>query len=230
MIVEFLGLPATGKTSLAKEYIKLQKRKDINIEYPLENLYKKPWFTRNINKMSSFVKYILNNPKKSMLALHTIIRLEQETWKDIVKVYFNYIFLVSQYNRCSKQDQIYIFDEGIVHTIWSIIFKAKKQIRKDQLEILLDNIKLCKNIVRVEVEETLIEKRLYTRKSGTRLEKEEDVISAIKKSKDQINNILKIIQEDLKYNINIIEVRNDCEEDLKKSALLIEYKLDFERN
>lgn len=139
MIVEFIGLPASGKSTLAKEVYSTLKSK-YKVIYPLKLLYSKNWFIRNFIKAFRVFKYITRNFKLSLEILMAVKLTNQKYTMDILRLSFNFLFFLSTIAIYQEKQDIVIFDEGFIHHTWAIMVNANNEESYSILEKIMPDI------------------------------------------------------------------------------------------
>lgn len=168
MIFEFIGLPASGKSSLAKELeINAQKNGKIAV-YPLDKLYKKSWLSRNLMKPILIVGYFIKNSKKSLKLIRLIMDSKQEKLGDVMRLCINNLFLLRMYNKYYDSKKIVIFDEGVLHHFWAINIGSKNKISLSNYLAIFDSIFTDVIVIYVNVESAIISERMLSRKEINR--------------------------------------------------------------
>jgi len=119
MIVEFIGLPSSGKTTFIKQIQKHHKGA-LEIKHPLNELYNKSWFLRNIIKTKFLLSNVFLNKKSIYECIKIFNSIEGVKKGESFKRMFNNIFYIVFYNSIQKsEEKIYMFDEGILHHCWA---------------------------------------------------------------------------------------------------------------
>lgn len=119
MQIEFIGLPASGKSTVAKALFDSLTALQTPAEYPLYELYRRSWFWRNVCKTGSVAWYFLSEKKARAFTrqLKSIGSLGfQERWK----LTFNNLYLMSVLSKYQTSKQLCIFDEGSLHHLWAM--------------------------------------------------------------------------------------------------------------
>ena len=123
MIVELIGLPASGKTTISTEIF----REEENVVYPLNNLYKKSWLVRNLFKAFSIVSFICIHPTRTFRLIELIIQSHQKNKSDYLRLILNNLFIFKIISRYKSHSKVVLFDEGLLHHAWGIQIGAKKE-------------------------------------------------------------------------------------------------------
>ena len=77
MIVEFAGLPASGKTTLIKSLRNSADFESKKMVFPLIELYEKTWLRRNYYKILMVGRYFFLNFRKSTQFINLLFQYEQ---------------------------------------------------------------------------------------------------------------------------------------------------------
>lgn len=204
MILEFIGLPASGKTTLAKKVYK-ELNKDGNVIYPLYSLYQKRWFTRNLYKIIFVTFYCLINIKMLFQVISIIAKSRQFRMIDNFRLTFNLLFFLSVREIYKNSDKIVIFDEGIVHHIWAVCVNSKSKESYKLFRKLANKIDVT---VKVECPLNLIQERMNSRKNinerHTNFKKDIDRIS------NMMQNVLNYFDSEGFFMKSILIVNKDA--------------------
>lgn len=215
MIVDFIGLPASGKTTICKKVYTRLKEESIKINYPLMEIYEMPWGRRNLYKGLKVLSYIVKNLKKTFSFSKIIFSHGQARKKDYFRIIFNNIFLFSIQEKYKNSNEVYIIDEGVIHHIWAITIGALKEI---DIIKLLSYYETADLTIRVNVSKEIINKRNENRnfknedKQKRRLnDRHKYILSNIDKESKRITEILDNIEQyKMKQNKNyVLNINND---------------------
>lgn len=116
MIIEFVGYPSSGKSSIINHL-------DSKYEVVTEN---GNWLLRNIYKFYKCISYSLLNLKKCWNVISLIHRSRQKRKCDFFRLALNNIYLLSFYNKKDENKNI-IVDEGIVQHLWAIMIGSTNE-------------------------------------------------------------------------------------------------------
>lgn len=224
MIVEFIGLPASGKSTLAKSiYNELKNKKTYNIEiiYPLSELYKKKWITRNVFKLFAVIKHCILNFKDLIKVYTVVTKSQQKNRSDIYRLIFNLLFYLHNINNFKNSNKLVIFDEGLAHHLWAISINSEvndlKYIENFIEGYIEDYIAM---IIKVECPLHIVQERMLARRDNN--SRHIHLANNLKKSYDNLNEIIKLF---IKNKQSFIVVRNENESDITKNSILITKKI-----
>lgn len=121
-IVEFIGLPGCGKSTISNNLTALLIKdgfKVNNLSYKIGKMGK----TKRFLYKSSFVfLYFTQHPFLFFNYFKFVIKARQSSIKNFITTYINLIFVLSlydNYNKKSKYDFV-LFDQGIFQAFWSV--------------------------------------------------------------------------------------------------------------
>lgn len=224
MIVDFIGLPASGKTTICKKVYTRLKEESIKINYPLMEIYEIPWGRRNLYKGLKVLSYIVKNFKKTFSFSKIIFSYGQARKIDYFRIIFNNIFLFSIQDKYKNSNEVYIIDEGVIHHIWAITIGALKEI---DIIKLLSYYETADLTICVNVSEETINKRNQNRnfknedKQKRRLnDRHKYILSNIDKESKRITKILDNIEQyKMKQNKNyVLNINNNDIYDLDNNT------------
>ena len=225
-IVEFIGLPGVGKSTVSNRVAALLRQRGISVNEPSKiELFKYRRYKRIIRKGIFIAREVIFNPKGGWLSARIIISTKQKSIKDFIKVFLNWVYVSSMRKSCIEVYGVHLFDQGIFQALWSIGLGAMVVDFPSLTKILFNSLEVTHVVVILNAGQDTIEKRLTKRTiSNTRLEKWHlDDGRIIKKASSLLNNIKKAI--DLlsieNENISIIEIDNDRDDYLERRALEI---------
>jgi adenylate kinase family enzyme len=220
MIVEFIGLPASGKSTLVKHLLTNYANTNLVIYNPFLEIYSQSWLKRNVIKAKEISVFSFWNTTIVFKLVKVIIASEQRSFKDFIRVLFNFLYFFVLYGKYSKSNDIILFDEGYLHNIWAVIYSSKNK------QVVLDNVfafDITPNIlIKVECSNEVILERLLQRKSNTRIENETDVSNVICQSKSDIEMIIKKVESiENKSVVKVFKVNNDDYKLLENNSNMI---------
>lgn len=225
MLVEFIGLPGTGKSKLASK-IELKRDKDTKVIYPLKDVYTYPWFLRNLFKTLQSSVFWLTHPIKSWKLLNAILKYKQKNKFNYIRLFMNNTYFICVQNKYKYSNAIVIFDEGLVHHLWGIMANTDNEsLPKD----LLSMYEFPNLIIKIDVNEESIRERIGERKYNKRHNK---ILDNFTNEQKKINKLYKevisyISNENTIYSLSLKnEKLNDLNNNIDKINLEIEKYLE----
>lgn len=128
LIVEFLGLPGVGKSTLSHRVAGILRQKGIPVYEPTYVLvYRFRKYKRILRKMLFVGREVLYNPVNSVLSAKAIVSSKQILSKDVIKTLVTWLYLSSSRRAHSRIAGVHLFDESIHQALWSIGFGAREK-------------------------------------------------------------------------------------------------------
>jgi hypothetical protein len=166
VLVEFLGLPGAGKSTVARRVRKSLEQRGIPVnDSACALLNREDRIGRSLVKLAYVVNGFVNYPRYTVLSANSVLRTEQRSVADLAKTLFNWLFVSSLVRDYGNRAGVCLLDEGIFQALWSIGFSAKKDSTARMLEVLLGLIPFPTAVVAIESSLTVIERRLSTRRN-----------------------------------------------------------------
>lgn len=162
ILIEFVGLPASGKTTIA-EHLCIQDKRFKNITPQRPKFKRKQQET--IYRHSSALIYLITNPALSYRLFNMIRNSKQPSINDIRATYVNLLYKLSLYSKVTSK-HINLMDEGMLHALMSVVITAKnkKYLIKKIKEIISFNNKTHRWVViYVDNDEAVTLERLKNR-------------------------------------------------------------------
>ena len=135
MLIEFFGLPGSGKSTLSRLAADRLRARGIivdEITYDLD--HGQPRLGRRLAKFAHSIRYAVMSPRRAFSDLIRIAATRQARPTDLGKSIFNWMFIASLASRKRSATRITILDQGVAQALWSIGFAAQ---REDWLDLLL---------------------------------------------------------------------------------------------
>jgi hypothetical protein len=176
-IVEFFGTPGSGKTYLSDvAYKKLNKNATNGVSKLSIDIGKMSPMKRVIIKIFFILYLMVINFGVVLDVIKLVKEFNPKVDRILIKLVFNFLYVVGVMEYCKNSNQILIMDQGISQSIWSCIFHGNNvnyncETASSLLLIIFSKIKSASFLmIHVNVETDKIEARLKTRKiKGTSL-------------------------------------------------------------
>jgi len=234
LIVEFAGLPGSGKTTLSRTVKEeLLSRKNyldgISIDEPSAIIAEQKSLRRIIVKLGYALLGFFIHPLLSFHFLLVILYSHQNSIKNFLKNHFNGIYLIGLYSRYRNSRQIVLFDQGGLQALWSVFFSSTLGFEeKQKLITRMPGFLMAEYIVFLDCGIDLIFSRLKKRE-GKQSRMEEKTFSD--ETVRQIKDDLELIQhESIRRNRDshtkkILTLDNSNETFLIDNSILIAEKI-----
>lgn len=164
-IVEFVGLPGTGKTTLSRGVAEELSERGFSIGEPTHEIETCRRVSRIGYKTRLVLTILLNNPSIGFSQTKAVLNSKQKSTSDLFRVLFNLLYVSGIENNYKSTEKIYILDQGLVQGIWAVGFSSAK----DWAEIVREISPLVATpsiIVFVETDKTTITERLQRRRGN----------------------------------------------------------------
>jgi thymidylate kinase len=165
MLVEFFGLPGSGKSTLSNMVAALLVQRGVTAReatHALNNRTGK--VSRAARKAGHIARYVLARPRAAFRTTLQIYRTRQQSLGDVVRICCNSLFVHSVATRCEHADAVVLMDEGATQALWSIGLGAQSQ---GWLDLVLRDEMLTRRpdmVVFVQADEQTIKRRLAGRR------------------------------------------------------------------
>ncbi len=215
MIVEFIGLPGVGKTTLSRSVAVDLKSREISVYHPNYkcDIYSTP---RRVTSKARFViQNLRTNPRLSLTMMQKVVQSGQKSLDDFARVLFNIYYILGLTNSFDSRSGITLLDQGIYQARWSVGLQSTQPIAE-----VIKRVDIPKNlapdlVVFVEATDATIANRLTNRTDGdTRFAPNSE---AFKRARDGYESIKSQI-ETAPDGPNSITIENETQESLKPNA------------
>lgn len=176
-VIEFFGTPGSGKTHLSDIAYRELNKNTINVVSKLSVAIGRMNSIKRVIIKIFFILYLMVINFSVVFSVIKLVReFNSKADRVLIKLVFNFLYVVGVMKYCKNNNQILIMDQGISQSIWSCIFHGNNvdyncDTVSSLLLIIFSKIKLTNILmVHVHVETNKIETRLKTRKiKGTSL-------------------------------------------------------------
>jgi len=156
MIVEFTGVPCSGKSFIIKRLIS-------ELDIPFKLVY---WSKYNpFYNLSLFIRYIyLFTIGKGYFFILKWVFFSQNKLTTKFRLIYNIVKKIDLYWQYNKKDGLYIFDEGISHIIFNVfVNQGLENLDLKKFSILQKELPFVDLIVFVETDKKTLEHRIMKR-------------------------------------------------------------------
>jgi hypothetical protein len=221
MLIEFFGLPGTGKSTMSRVVVDLVLKRGLvvdEITYDLD--HRRPPIERLLAKIAHLARYFAAHPCRGLSDLVRIAATRQATLLDLAKSIFNWMFIASIAAQKRSPHRIVILDQGVAQAMWSIGFAAQDE---KSLEKLVTEARGAAPrpdlIVHVRAKWQTIGDRLATReRCVSRLDALGQDHKALQRAEMHGDMIMRMLRSS---GIPVIEVENDDRTQLISGARLV---------
>ncbi|MDX8361119.1 AAA family ATPase [Cytobacillus sp. IB215316] len=228
MMIEFIGIPGVGKTTLSHMLAKSLSVKGFHVNEPTYKINSKKKLFKKITKLLYIMKILLTAPKICIYAIHIILKTHQRSYNDFIKTVSNLLYVIAIIKANSTKKGIHILDQGFVQALWSIEYSAHQLIKPLDLKQLIEMVHSKPLlIIDLHVKHTEVLKRLHQRKTNySRLEKY--FLEALPNHIKISNEILNQLKHDISMTnidekkLKILSLSNDSNEQLDINTIVID--------
>jgi len=168
LVVEFVGLPGVGKSHLTRLVARRLAAAGTPVRSPaLRVNHELGTFRRVLYKFGVSAEQMLRRPGYAVHVGRELIRSGQQRPVDVVRLSYNWLFLVGLLRRARSQPIVELMDEGTVQLLWSIGFAGDDHAIHQRSSNLLSGsaLPMPDVVVVVEAPLGLIQTRLESRRS-----------------------------------------------------------------
>jgi thymidylate kinase len=221
VLVEFFGLPGSGKSTLSRLVADRLRTRGLCVEEVTYELgHQRRELARLFAKLSILSRFLAARPRHALTASVRVAGTRQETWSDLGKSLFNWLFIASLAAQKRSPVRITMLDQGIAQALWSVDFAARQQTGLNLLLVEVQRTALVPDlIIHVRTDLRVLGDRLAARTSRfSRLDALARDRPALRRAEARGDAILARLRAD---GARVIEVANEDREDLASSARLI---------
>jgi hypothetical protein len=138
VVIEFVGIPGAGKSTLARHGAELLRAEGVPVQ--LHALSEPPsedrggraaWPIRAWNEVVAYCRYlppialvVLRHPARAVLAVARIAASRQRSLRDLLKVVHNLFRTTLLVERARERGGVHLIDQGVLQAIWAVGFSA----------------------------------------------------------------------------------------------------------
>ena len=220
MIIGYIGMPGCGKTTIAKILYSLEHIGKTKVEYPLLNHYKKPYLIRNVIKVVKVYIYMLKNSSYTKGIRKKIKDTNQKNIFSFTRVFYNYVFFVSVYEKYKYSPNIIIIDEAFLHQLWLIQYRSKYLHDDKHLNCFFDEGMFSDLIINVDCNHNVLIDRFTHHKTNVKMERSDNIKRTIRASSKEMEKIIKYAKAHVKHrDVEFIEIDNTDFDDFENNII-----------
>ncbi|MCK8816301.1 AAA family ATPase [Natroniella sulfidigena] len=223
LIVEFIGMPGSGKSTLNNKVKETLEQNEFDVENPTADIASKNRLIRVMIKLIYFGLELLFHPLAALNYMRFIFFTKQKSFKDFSKVTLNLFYISYLMRKSENNNSITILDQGILQALWSVFLSSRLtfgELSKYELfEFIIPDL-----IIKVEVDHQILNNRLEKRSSNQSRLGQITSENRDFKASEKLFNLLNGLAE--KNQVSIIKVKNNTEEQLLNSKCLIKNEID----
>lgn len=161
-VVEFIGLPGVGKTTLALEVAKRLDR-TLPVQSAYSRLGGRSWAARRLRNSRDIGGLGLRRPRYVLRTARAIRASGQRSLYDGLKVANNWLSVSALTLRSARTPHVTLFDQGMFQALWSVGYSAEGAGRLEQLTYLGTLLPKPDLLVLVSAELATVVRRLQAR-------------------------------------------------------------------
>lgn len=217
MLIEFVGLPGAGKTTVQQDL--LESELELVKVVPQRKKFPKPIY-ETIYRHLLAILFFLMHPIDGIKIYFLIKKTEQASSNSFRAVYINLLYKLSFYSKL-KYNKNYVMDEGFVHAILSIIIGSNN--------LVFDFSKFLRfapaiekwQLVYLKLDPKVAYERVYVRNRGTHR------LHTLDRN-TMLNQIVLVLEEFVESlnaqnlaNSNVIDVDGQSREDVRLKIMTL---------
>ena len=168
IVVEFLGLPGVGKTTVSKRTAEYLAQWGVSVIQPVRALSDRsrvgPSLRGYHGKSLLVARELLAHPVHSLRAVRAISATAQPSLSVLFKIIVNWLMQCSLLRSCRTTREVHLFDEGIFQALWSIGLEGSPEAVRRVGSTLHEALAMPDVVAVVEADLGTVAQRLQTRK------------------------------------------------------------------
>ena len=215
VIVEFIGLPGVGKSTLSRAVATELETRGTEVHEPIyeRDTYSTP---RRIASKAQFAsRSLIDNPKTTLKTTQCVRQTKQQSLSDFIRVIFNFHYVTGVTTTFQSQPGVTLLDQGLYQARWSVGLQSTQPITEAIKKVDISAHLTPDLVVFVEATDETIANRLTNRTDGdTRFTPNSD---AFERARDGYKTIKSQIESDSERP-NSITIENETQESLTPNA------------
>lgn len=125
VIIELVGLPGAGKSTVAHAAAKILRKKGIQIAEPTYVLnHESSTIRRRMVKLSLVLGTAIWRPNVVRCLFKKLLTTQQRTFSDLITVVMNTLYIWGLAYRILDKKGIFILDQGLHQALWTVTFSG----------------------------------------------------------------------------------------------------------
>jgi predicted kinase len=175
VLVEFIGLPGSGKSTIAHALADLLRLRGALVREPTwrhDHQYRHA--SRAVRKAALALAAPLSDPFRAARVLAWIAESRQPTPREAFKLAMSCLYLIETTRRCVRTRGVHVCDQGLLQQMWSVLYRATAEWEEHRgLDSPLASAGALANVVVVHAPLATLQCRLARRVEGaSRLERQ----------------------------------------------------------
>lgn len=218
-VVEFIGLPGAGKSTLAACVIDHLNKNNIPVESPVAAINDRTALVRILSKLIYVGMTSIVSPKMAFNSLHATGFRQLGSSADTRSTLFNWLFVHRLAARNRRKERLTILDQGLFQAYWSVCLSESSALRatiRDEVIRIYQNQPLL--IVDVQVSPRILADRLSDRNPNpSRVKPDQDAGYGITDATHAYSETRELIDEVVEYNprAELLELTNELPSEIQ---------------
>jgi len=218
VIVEFVGLPGAGKSTLSRSVATELKDRGAEVYEPIHkrDTYSTP---QRIASKARFVSQsLITTPKTALTTTRSVSQTDQQSLPDYIRVLFNLHYVTSVTTTFRSRAGVTLLDQGIHQARWSVGLRSTQPIDEAIKKVDIPANLTPDLVVFVEATDATIANRLTNRTDGdTRFTPNSDAFERARDGYETIKSQIKSAPD----GPNSTTIKNETQESLTPNAARI---------
>jgi len=218
VIVEFIGLPGVGKSTLSREVATELETRGTEVHEPIyeRDIYSTP--RRIASKARLASRSLIDDPKKTLKTTQCVRQTEQQSLSDFIRVTFNLHYVTGVTTTFQSRTGVTLLDQGLYQACWSVGLRSTQPTDEAIEKVDISAYISPDLVVFVEANDATIANRLTNRTDGdTRFTPNSDAFKRARNGYETIKSEMKSASDGSKS----ITIKNETQESLTPNAARI---------
>lgn len=122
LFVEFVGVPASGKSTLASALVEDLENEEIQVRTPVTDINQVESRVSRVPLKAAYVlRYLWKRPLRAAGWMRTFQSISDSTIRDTVRTQFNWLFVAGVIHMGWSAEGVTVTDQGLFQAYWSIV-------------------------------------------------------------------------------------------------------------